>query len=195
MSGKIESLSRKEAELRAAFWEQVGSFPEGFKIKRCLQCGTCTGTCPVSYAMDLTPRQVVAMFRAGHIEEILQSRTIWLCASCYACTVRCPADIRVTDTMYALKRIAMAKKIYPGRFPVHTLSHAFINNVFHYGRNYELGLGVRYFARTGIKRLISNAGLGWSMIRRGRMGLVPKKLKRVNDIQAIIKKANEFGEG
>src|SRR5512136_294053 len=119
MNGKIEVLPRKEAELRAAFWEQVGSFPEGFKIKRCLQCGTCTGTCPVSYAMDLTPRQVVAMFRAGHIEEI------WLCASCYSCTVRCPAEIRVTDTMYALKRIAMARKIYPGRFPVHALSRAF----------------------------------------------------------------------
>ncbi len=195
MSGKTESLQPKEAELRAAFWEQVGSFPEGFKIKRCLQCGTCTGTCPVSYAMDLTPRQVIALFRAGRMEEIFKSRTVWLCASCYSCTVRCPSDIRVTDTMYALKRIAMAKGIYPGRFPVHTLSRSFTNNVYRYGRNYELGLGVRYFMRTGIGRLFSNASMGWSMIRRGRMGLLPKKLKRVNDVQAIIKKANEFGEG
>ena len=195
MKGTIEVFPKREADLRAAFWEQVGSFPDGFKIKRCLQCGTCTGTCPVSHAMDLTPRQVAAMFRAGLIEEILQSRTIWLCASCYACTVHCPAGIRVTDTMYALKRIAMAKRIYPGRFPVHVLSSAFVNNVYRYGRNFELGLGIRYFARTGMKRLFSNAGLGWSLIRRGRMGLVPKKLKRVNDIQAIIRKANEFGEG
>ncbi len=195
MIGKIEFLPKKEAELRAAFWEQVGSFPEGFKIKRCLQCGTCTGTCPVSYAMDLTPRQIVAMFRAGHIEEILQSRAIWLCASCYSCTVRCPADIRVTDTMYALKRIAMAKKMYPGRFLVHVLSGAFVDNVYRYGRNYELGLGIRYFARTEISRLISNAGMGWSMIRRGRMGLIPRKLRRIKDIRAIINKANEFGEG
>jgi len=89
----------------------------------------------------------------------------------------------------------MAKGIYPGRFPVHTLSRSFVNNVYRYGRNYELGLGVRYFARTGIRRLFSNATLGWSMIRRGRMGLIPRKLKRVNDVQAIIKKANEFGEG
>jgi len=195
MNAKIESLPRKESELRAAFWEQVGSFPEGFKIKRCLQCGTCTGTCPVSYAMDLSPRQVVAMFRAGQIEEILQSRTIWLCASCYSCTVRCPAEIRVTDTMYALKRIAMDRKIYPARFPVHVLSKAFVNNIYRYGRNYELGLGIKYLARTSWKRLFASAGMGMSMIRRGRMGLIPKKLKRVNDIRAIINKANEFGEG
>ena len=195
MKTAIEVLPRKEADLRAAFWEQVGSFPEGFKIKRCLQCGTCSGTCPVSHVMDLTPRQVVAMFRAGHIEEILRSRTIWLCASCYACTVRCPSEIRLTDTMYALKRIAMGKEIYPSRFPVYVLSRIFLNNVYRYGRNYELGLGIKFFARTGIKRLISNTRLGWSMIRRGRLGLVPKKLRRVSDIQAIIRKANEFGEG
>lgn len=196
MSGHTAVLPRKEAELRAAFWEQVGSFPEGFKIKRCLQCGTCTGTCPVSHAMDLSPRQVVAMFRAGHMEEILQSRTIWLCASCYSCTVRCPAEIRVTDTMYALKRIAMDKRIYPGRkFPVHVLSRTFVNNIYRYGRNYELGLGIAYFARTRLGQFFGNAGLGWSLIRRGRMGLLPKKLKRVHDIRAIINKANEFGEG
>jgi len=195
MTVKFEPLTKREAELRAAFWEQVGSFPEGFKIKRCLQCGTCSGTCPVSYAMDLTPRQVVALFRAGHIEEILHSRTIWLCASCYSCTVRCPAGIRVTDTMYALKRIAMEKKIYPGRFPVHTLSRSFISNIYRYGRNFELWLGIRYFLATNFMKLFSNARLGMAMIRRGRMGIIPKRLKKLNDLKAIIKKANEFGEG
>ena len=195
MTGKIEPLPRKEADLRAAFWEQVGSFPEGFKIKRCLQCGTCSGTCPVSYAMDITPRQVIALFRAGHIEDILQSRTIWLCASCYSCTVRCPADIRVTDTMYALKRIAMEKNIYPGRFPVPALSRSFIKNIYRYGRNYELGLGIRYLASTSFMKLFSSARFGLAMVRRGRMGLIPRKLKRINNLRAIIDTANKFGEG
>jgi heterodisulfide reductase subunit C len=195
MKETMMPFPKKEADLRAAFWDQVSSFPDGEKIKLCLQCGTCTGACPVSYAMDITPRQTVALFRAGHIERILRSRTIWLCASCYSCTVRCPVGIKVTDTLYALKRIAMEKKIYPARFPVHTLSRSFTNNVYRYGRNYELGLGLRYFLATDIVKLFSNFGFGLSMIRRGRMGLLPKKLKRINQIRAIIKKADEFGEG
>lgn len=194
MTEKIEPFPKKEAELRDAFWEQVGSFPEGHKIKNCLQCGTCTGTCPVSYAMDITPRQTIALFRAGHLEDILKSRTIWLCASCYSCTVRCPVGIKVTDTMYSLKRLAMEKKIYPSKFPVHTLSRSFIQNVYWFGRNYELGLGLRYFLASDIMKLFANTGYALSMIRRGRLGLLPKKLKRVNEIRAIIKKAKEIGD-
>lgn len=195
MIDKLEPFPKEEADLRSAFWEQVGSFPEGYKIKRCLQCGTCTGTCPVSYAMDITPRQIIALFRAGHVEDILHSRAIWLCASCYSCTVRCPIGIKVTDTLYALKRIAMEREIYPRKFPVHALSRAFINNVYRFGRNYELWLGIRYYMSTKITKLFTNIGFAWSMIRRGRLGLVPSRLKGINQIHAIIKKANEFGEG
>ena len=65
--------------------------------------------------MDLTPRQLIGMFRAGAIEELLQSRTIWICASCYHCTLRCPAQIKITDLIYALKRIAIDEGICPSQ--------------------------------------------------------------------------------
>jgi heterodisulfide reductase subunit C len=185
---------RTERELREAFWAQVESFPDGHKIKQCLQCGTCTGTCPVSYAMDITPRQIVALFRAGMIDEILRSKAIWLCASCYSCTVRCPSGIKVTDTMYALKRVAMAQGRFPSRFPVHMLSKTFVNNIYKYGRNYELGLGIKYLARTSFRRLLASTGYGLSLIRRGRLGLIPRRINRINQVRAIIKKANQFGE-
>ncbi len=194
MTEAIQALSPTEAELRSAFWNQVDSFPDGYKIKKCLQCGTCTGACPVSEFMDITPRQTVAMFRAGRLEDILRSKTIWICASCYSCTVRCPSGIKVTDTMYALKRIAMHRKIFPANFPVHNLSSTFMKNVYKYGRNYELGLGIKYLMRSDFVKLFTIASYGLSLIRRGRMGLLPKRIKRINQIQAIIKKANEFGE-
>lgn len=185
---------RTEQELRDAFWDQVHSFPEGDKIKQCLQCGTCTGSCPVSDVMDITPRETIALFRAGHLKEILNSRTIWICASCYSCTVRCPIGIRVTDTLYALKRLAMEKKIYPDNFPVYALSQAFIKNVYKYGRNYELGLGIKYFLKAGISKLFKNTGVGLAMITRGRMGLFPQKIKKIDEVRAIIDKANQLGE-
>jgi heterodisulfide reductase subunit C len=183
---------KPEAELRHAFWQQVKSIPHGEKLKECIQCGTCTGACPVSYMMDTTPRQNVALFRAGRIEDILQSRSIWLCASCYSCTVRCPAEIKVTDMMYALKRLAMDKKIYPDNFPVYALSKAFIDNVYQFGRNYELGLGIRYLLKASPTKLIGSAGFGLSMMSRGRLGIFPKSIKKVNEVRAIIDRAKQL---
>ncbi|RPH94624.1 hypothetical protein EHM69_06795 [candidate division KSB1 bacterium] len=192
MPKPFEPVPKREAELRAAFWDQVRSFPDGQKIKECLQCGTCTGTCPVSYTMDITPRETVALFRAGLIEEILHSRTIWICASCYSCTVRCPVGIRVTDTLYALKRLAMSKKIYPDNYPVHALSKAFIANLYKYGRNFELGLGATYLLKTAPLKAISSAGFGMAMMSRGRMSLIPHSIKKVNEVRAIIDRANQL---
>jgi heterodisulfide reductase subunit C len=184
--------TRTEEELRDAFWQQVKSIPDGQKLKECLQCGTCTGSCPVSYAMDITPRETVALFRAGMMEEILRSRTIWLCASCYSCTVRCPAGIQVTDTMYALKRLAMDAKIYPSDFPVYALSRAFISNIYKYGRNFEMGLGVRYFLKANPRKLFASAAMGLAMMKRGRMATQPNPIKRVQEVRAIIDRANEL---
>lgn len=194
MIEKIEPFPKSEAELRSAFWGQLDRFPEGDKIKSCLQCGTCSGTCPVSYAMDIMPRQVVALFRAGRIEDILRSRTIWICASCYSCTVRCPVGIKVTDTLYALKRIAVSRKMFPKQFQVHTLSKAFINNVYKYGRNHELGLVVRYLLKSDFVKSFTMFGFGLAMFRRGRLAILPSKIRRVNEVRAIIERANQLGE-
>jgi quinone-modifying oxidoreductase subunit QmoC len=192
MPERFESLSPREAELRAAFWEQVEHIPNGEKIKNCIQCGTCTGACPVSYMMDITPREIVALFRAGQLEKILHSRTIWICASCYSCRVRCPQGILVTDLLYALKRLAMDKKVYPAHFPVYALSQAFIRNVYRYGRNFELGLGLSYLLKADRKKLLASAGFGLAMIKRGRLGIRPKAVKRIHEVRAIIDRANQM---
>ena len=57
--------------------------------------------------MDYGPREVIGAFRAGMIDKVVKSNTIWLCTSCYYCTVRCPAGIKITDLMYELKRLGM----------------------------------------------------------------------------------------
>ena len=104
-------LSRKEEDLRSSFLRQLETIPNSEKIKSCIQCGTCTGSCPVSYAMDIPPRELIALFRAGDLETLLNSKSIWVCTSCYSCQTRCPSLIKVTDIIYALKRLAMEKGI------------------------------------------------------------------------------------
>jgi len=76
------------------------------KMLSCIQCGTCSASCPTAYAMDHSPRQLWRMVQLGLVEEILTSRTFWLCTVCKSCQVRCPRGIQITDTMVALKEYA-----------------------------------------------------------------------------------------
>jgi heterodisulfide reductase subunit C len=187
-------MSRKEAELRKAFLEEVNLIPDGQKIKQCIQCGTCTGSCPVSYAMDISPRRAIALFRAGEIASVLKSNTIWMCASCYACTVRCPAGIKITDTMYAFKRIAMERRIYPKHFSVQALSSTFLDIVNKRGRNQELILLLKYALKTNPLRLISSIPLGWRLRSRGRIPLTLNGIRNRTQLSGIIGRVLERGK-
>jgi heterodisulfide reductase subunit C len=182
-------LPRRESELRRTFLEQASLVPGGDRISRCLQCGTCTGSCPVSYAMDISPRQVIALFRAGRMEEILRSRTIWLCASCYMCTSRCPQAIKITDLLYAMKRTAMEAGLYPERFPVYLLSQSFVRLVNRYGRNHELLLLALYYLKRNPLQLLKLLPMGVEMFRRGRISLWPRRIKGVEAIRKILSAA------
>lgn len=182
-------LPAAEVELRRTFLEQVDRIPGGALLRRCIQCGTCSGTCPVGYAMDYNPRQVVAMFRAGAIEPLLRSRTVWVCASCYHCTARCPAGIQITDLLYALKRVALETGILPRRFPAYALSELFVETVRRYGRNFETGLLLRFFLRTAPARLAAGIGEGLALWRRGRLAGVPRRIHGIDGLRRIIARA------
>jgi heterodisulfide reductase subunit C len=181
--------SQKEKELRDSLLLQVANIPGGESIKKCIQCGSCTGSCPVSHTMDITPREIIALFRARDLESILSSRTIWICASCYACTVRCPQGVQVTDILYALKRLAIEQKIFPKRFPVYSLSKSFVYLANRFGRSYEPGLIVSYFLKTNPFKLLGMIPLFLKLLFKGRIGITPKKIKGTKTFSKILQEA------
>jgi heterodisulfide reductase subunit C len=183
-------LDKKETQLKKSFLRQVKNIPGGESLKKCIQCGTCTGTCPVSYTMDITPREIIALFRAGDIETILSSRTIWICASCYSCTIRCPQGVKVTDILYTLKRLAMENEIFPKKFPVYALSNAFVKFTNMFGRSYEPGLILAYYLRTNPFKLFGMLPLFLKLAPRGRIGLLPHKIKGKKNFSKILKEAD-----
>jgi len=130
-----------EQSMDPGFLDEVYNIYGGEKIKNCIQCGTCSGSCPVSWAMEETPRQIFAMIRAGMRDRILDSLTIWTCASCYQCAHRCPQEIKITDIMYMLKRMAIRENRQRSR-QAGALSRAFVDIVNKYGRNRETELMV-----------------------------------------------------
>lgn len=188
------ALGARERELRKAFLSEVERIPGGDRLRRCIQCGTCSGSCPVSYAMDVQPRQLVGYFRAGDLDSIMSSRTIWLCASCYACTVRCPSGIKVTDLIYGLKRMAMDGRVSTSGLPVAALSGTFVKIVKRLGRNYELELILRYLIRQQPLGLFSMMPLGWRMWRAGRLQWRASRIKGLDGLRRIIARAEAMEE-
>ena len=80
-------------------------------ILLCYQCGMCSAGCPIAFAMDLLPNQIIQLVQLGLEEDIAKSKTIWLCASCITCSVRCPRGLDLCKVMEALRLISLRKNI------------------------------------------------------------------------------------
>ena len=174
-----------QAELSQVFLDKIYALPGGEKVKLCIQCGTCSGSCPTSAYMDYTPREIIAALRAGMLERVLKSNTVWMCTSCYSCTVRCPAGIKFTDVMYELKRLAVEYGLYPSRAKAPTLSKAFMDIVGRYGRNAEAELILR-LNLTHPLDMLKVAPMGLKLLTRGRMPMLPERIEGRQSMRKML---------
>lgn len=183
---RIERTIKYESDRSVGFGRDVMRVPGCEQLENCIQCGTCSGVCPLSIYMDHSPRQVMALTRADFRDEVLRSHTIWLCASCYACTVECPQQIRITDIVYELKQRAIDAGIYPRRFPIPVLAHEFTRMVRKHGRITELVLVIRLFLKTDWFAALGNWRLGIDLMRTGRFSLLTERIRRHGDIARML---------
>ncbi|MCK4231584.1 4Fe-4S dicluster domain-containing protein [candidate division WOR-3 bacterium] len=77
----------------------------------CYQCGRCSGDCPSISLMDIMPNQAIRLLQLGEVEAVLSSKTIWVCASCFTCTSRCPKGIDIARVLEALRQVCLRKNI------------------------------------------------------------------------------------
>jgi heterodisulfide reductase subunit C len=106
--GKMKiDLNRK---IRNEFVEKIEDL-SGEDLSLCYQCGRCSGGCPSSPFMDLLPNQVIRLAQLGRKEELLNCETIWLCASCFTCVVRCPKGFDLAKLMETLRLMLLRQNI------------------------------------------------------------------------------------
>jgi heterodisulfide reductase subunit C len=168
----VKDQSKFEAHLDPGFPDEIAAEVAGGELlHQCIQCGTCSSVCPVSAYMDLTPRRLIAMTRAGARDDVLHSVSPWVCTSCYACTVECPKRIPITDIMHALRRISLREKTYPRRFTTPVMTREFVDMIHDRGRSTESWISMKLYLKTNPAKLIKNAGIGQRLVRQGRLGL------------------------
>ena len=102
---KIIKLDDKGVE----FLEKIIEL-SGETITLCDQCGTCSGGCPFITEMDVNPSQIMRQVMLGQ-KDIMNTKTMWICASCFTCTVRCPRDLDVSKVSEALRQVKLREAI------------------------------------------------------------------------------------
>jgi len=186
---------------RNSFLKEVETnVEEGEWVKMCMQCGVCSGSCPLGKFWDHPPQEIFMMIRAGKRDEVLGSDSMWMCTSCYNCIVRCPRELPITHIMHGLAHYAKRLGLVPANQPTAKFAQKFWDNLMTKGRVNELKLGLSlYFMNgfgEGIKVAMKNQKLGMNMMKAKRMN--PKEIigghaiQDLSGFQQAIKKAAEL---
>ena len=157
----------------------------GVNANLCFQCRKCSAGCPMGWAMDLTPAQLIHAIRLGMAEWVLHSKTMWLCSACETCTTRCPQEVDIAKLMDACKILAVKQGIRPQVPRVHQFNQAALRNIKWFGRMYELGLIGDLKMRT--REFFKDTGLGIKMFLKGKLAVIPSlSLNRILTMRRIF---------
>ncbi len=162
-------------------------------LLRCIHCGTCTASCPSAAAMDLTPRQMWRKVQLGMTEEVLRSKTIWLCSLCYQCHVRCPRGIPLTETIVTLKELALERGIAHSHESA-AFYRAFADVMRRYGRMREVEFMARYFLATNPLSALGYARMGLTMLARGKLKIELPRLTGEGRLDRLFARVAELEE-
>ncbi len=174
-----------DSVLRDRFFEKY----HGQEIENCIQCGTCTGSCPLAPYMDYGPRQLFAMVREGDMTEALNANTMWFCVSCYNCVVKCPRGISITDHMYSLKKMAAEIGIKPPKM-LH-LYQSFNAPVEKHGRLTDVAAMAGYSLRHP-GAAFKNMPLGVKLAAKKRLEFKPRPVDNITGFKKVMEKAKEI---
>ena len=116
------------------FRRQLMETPGAEKLMLCYQCGICTADCPVAkHVKEFRPRRIARLSAYGQKDRLLSGDTLWLCAGCYTCYERCPEQVRVSEIVSALRKLALKEGI------IHPTYRALMESIAEMGYIYEIG--------------------------------------------------------
>ena len=105
----------------------------------CMQCGKCTGSCPISSKSKLNPRRL--MLEATYLISplttypplnIYEKSEVWDCTTCSTCSYRCPREVKPMDVIIGLRGFLLEQGHVPRKLA------DILEGVFKYGNPWGL---------------------------------------------------------
>lgn len=160
------------------------------KVRLCYQCKKCSAGCPVAFAMDLLPHEVMKMVQYGQKDKLLESSTIWLCASCETCTTRCPNEIDIARVMDGLRAMSLESEIAPAEPLIPVFHKSFLNGIKWLGKTNESVLMGQFKPQSGI-HMFDDLGLGMVMMAKKKIKMIPHFVRDRKAIRKIFRKTRK----
>ena len=161
----------------------------GTQASACFQCHKCSTGCPIGPDMDFLPSQIMRLVHLGAENEVLGSRSIWLCASCEACTARCPMAIDIAGVMECMGIMAIDRRTALPDAHGKQLHRSFLGSVRRHGRVDEMGMMAVYKLRTF--DLFSDVDKVPQMLAQGKLSLLPNRSGSIKEVREIFRRAEE----
>jgi heterodisulfide reductase subunit C2 len=154
----------------------------GLEVQTCIQCGTCSASCPTAHLMKPSIRRLIKFCLEGKKEEALNNDTLWLCTSCLLCTVRCPRGIRPKAVVSALRDLAERDGI-KGKNQAY--EELFLKQIKEYGRIAELPL-TGEFLLVFPQGVVQSMQMGLELAPKGKIGLEIEKIRGRDEVKRIV---------
>jgi heterodisulfide reductase subunit C len=139
--------------------------------------------------MDVMSSQVMRLIHLGAEREVLESRAIWLCASCEACTTRCPMEIDIAGIMDVLRIMAVERKVDLPDARVEAFNRSFLRSVRRHGRVYEMGMLTAYKLRS--RDFFSDMDKAPKMLAKKKLSLLPSRSGAAGEVKEVFDRAEE----
>ena len=187
----MDKMGARDYEFSRKVGDQVRN------LARCYQCSMCSDGCPVAYAMDFHPNQIIQLVRLGLKEKVLQSTAIWVCSSCETCATRCPNDIEIVRLMDVLRSESIDAGFKGPRNNIPRFHQIFLQQIRKKGRIDEGSLLLSYELKTrdflSAEKFREEAALGLKLFRRGKLKLPSMKKHSPKAVKKIFRKV--FSDG
>jgi len=174
---------------KKSFFNQVKE-KSGQPIELCYQCQKCASGCIATSYADYYPNEIIRLVQFGHKDRVLGCSSIWICSSCETCGARCPNGINIAEVMDALKEMS----IHEGKVKeknINLFHNVFLGSVKSFGRVHEGSMMAIYKLKSG--DLMSDLDVGFEMFKKGKMPLLPHRVKAKGKLKNIFFSTNGHG--
>lgn len=156
----------------------------GQPIELCYHCQKCASGCIATEYADFYPNEILRLVQLGQKERALQCSSLWICSSCETCGARCPNGINMRAVIDALKEKSISENKVKEK-EIHLFHTVFLNSVRANGRVHEPTMMAAYKLKT--RNLFSDLGVGFDMFKKGKMSLLPSRVKDKKTLKNIFR--------